>query len=105
MPEFFSCPYFGDAVECTDERYAHILKGHSDLVLGYWDRVSETFAFPSQVYQSNQSPNGTVFVRWYDDLKKNITAVAISDDTGRHWLVTAYMTRKTPKGEVLWSQN
>ena len=102
MPEFFPCPHFADTVECTDERYAHILEGHSDLVLRYWERVSETLAYPNRVFRSDQDPNGTVFIRWYDDLEKNILAVVISDANGRHWLITAYMTRKMPKGEVLW---
>ena len=102
MSEFFPCPYFGDNVECTDERYAHILEGHSDLVLRYWERVAETLAYPNRVFRSDQDPNGRVFIRWYHDLEKNILAVVIRDADGRYWLINAYMTRKMPKGEVLW---
>ena len=102
MPEFFPCPYLGVTVECTDERYAHILQGHSDLVLTYWERVSEALAYPDRVFRSDQDPNGMVFIGWYDDLEKNILTVVIGDANGRYWLITAYMTRKMPKGEVLW---
>ena len=32
-----------------------------------------------QVFRSDQDPNGMVFIRWYDDLEKNILTVVISD--------------------------
>ena len=89
----------------TDERYAHVLLGHADLALAYWARVSETLADPDQVYRSSINVNSRLFSRWYDDLRKNIIVVAISDPGGRHWLATAYMTRKFPKDEVLWARN
>lgn len=105
MPEYYPCSYLGDLVEVTDERYAHILKGHTDLVLRYWAKVPETLAHPNQVFRSDKDPDGTVFIKWYDDLQKNILVVVIRDANGRLWLVTAYMTRKIPKGEVLWAQS
>ena len=105
MPEYHPCPYFGGDVEVTDERYAHVLAHHSDLVLRYWGRIPETLAFPDRVFRSGQDPDGTVFIRWYDDLEKNVLVAVISDASGRNWLITAYMTRKTPKGEVLWAQD
>ena len=105
MPEYFPCPYLGDVVEVTDERYAHVLAGHTDLVLAYWSRVPETLAHPDLVFRSDKDPDGMVFIRWYDDLEKNVLVVVIRDGNGRLWLVTAYMTRNVPKGEVLWAQN
>ena len=87
------------------ERYAHIIEGHPDLALKYWERVAETIACPNCVLRSNYDHNGRVFIRWYDDLNKNIIAVVIDDTNGRYWLITGYMTGKTPQGEVLWAQN
>lgn len=75
------------------------------MVLRYWERVAETLAYPNRVFRSDQDLNGRVFIRWYDDLEKNILAVVISDANGRYWLITAYMTRRMPKGEVLWVQS
>ena len=103
-PEFFQCPYLGGAVECTDERYAHVLAGHSDLALYYWERVAETLADPGHVIRSNTWENGTLFLRYYDDLEKLVVAVVISDP-GRDWLITAYITGNTPRGEILWERN
>ena len=105
MPEFYRCPFLGGLVEVTDERYAHVLDGHADLAVGRWERVAATLETPDLVIRSSQRNNGTVFAKWYDDLRKNILAVVISDANGRHWLVTAYMTRKTPNGTVLWAKN
>ena len=104
MPEFFPCHYFGDVVECTDERYSHVLAGHSDLALYHWERVAEALVGPDRVLRSNTWENGTLFLRHYDDLNKMVVAVVITDP-GRRWLITAYITGNRPRGEILWERN
>ena len=104
MPEIFPCPYFGGDVEVTDERYSHVLSGHSDLALYHWERVAETLASPDRVLRSNTWENGTLFLRRYDDLNKMVVAVVIADP-GRYWLITAYMTGNMPRGEIIWERN
>ena len=105
MPEFFVCPYLGSAIECTAERRAHILEKHPDLASQNWDRVAETFAYPDMVYHSNRDGRGRGFAKWYDDLQKSTIDIAINEKDGRNWLITAYLSRKTPKGEILWARN
>ena len=49
MPEYHPCPYLGGAtVEITDERYEHVLFGHSDFAPAYWERVAETLLDPDR---------------------------------------------------------
>ena len=48
--------------------------------------------------------------RWYDDIEKNddidknVVTVVRTDINGRHWLVTAYMTRNVARGVSLWEK-
>ncbi len=104
MPEYHPCPYLGAAVEITDERYAHVLKGHPELAPVYWERVAETLAAPNRVLRNDTTNSGTLFLRWYDDLDKMVVAVVITDPN-RHWLITAYITGNMPRGEILWQQD
>ena len=105
MPEFFPCPYFGGAVvEVTDERYAHVVSNHYDFASAHWERAGETLGDPDQVVMRKQDNGAVMFYRWYDDLDKNVVAVVRSDANGRHWLVTAYMTRNQARGELLWAK-
>ena len=104
MPEYHPCPYLGGEVEVTDERYAHVLKGHSELARYHWGHVTETLAYPDRVLRSNTADNGTLFLRQYDDLDKMIVAVVITDP-GRNWLITGYITGDMPRGEILWERD
>ena len=104
MPEFFPCPYFGATVECTDERYAHVVNGHSDFALAYWERVAETLLDPDQVRASKRDSGAMLFFRWYPDVSKYVIVVVNIDTAVRHWLMTAFFVKK-PEGELLWVKN
>ena len=104
MPEYHPCPYLRGDVEITDERYEHVLKGHSELALYHWERLSETLGQPDMVLRSNSDDTATLFLRWYDDLDKMIVAVVISEPE-RNWLITGYITGDMPKGEILWERD
>ena len=83
MPEFFPCPYFGATVECTDERYAHVVDSHADFALAYWERVAETLLDPDQVIRLANRDSGarSCFIRWYPDVSKYVIVV-VNIDTG-----------------------
>ena len=100
--DYFPCPYFGTDVECTDERSAHVAERHGELASSYWNRVAKAIHEPDQVWSSSHPGNAILFFRWYDDMAKYVLAVVNSDETGRNWLVTAYVTRTIRGGELLW---
>lgn len=101
MPEFFACSYLNGAVECTDERYAHVLNGHDDFAPAYWGRVAETLLDPDQVRFSKRDVEVILFFRWYSDVGRHVTVVVNIGDGVRQWVMTAYFTRR-PEGELLW---
>jgi hypothetical protein len=105
MPDYFPCPYLNSAVELTDERYTHIEKAHSSLVSEHRSRIAEALFAPDRVLFRSVPHETTVFVRWYDDIGKYMTAIVVRDPGGRNWLITAHISRGHPRGEITWEPN
>jgi hypothetical protein len=104
----FPCPYLHGEVELTDEREQHIAAHHPDLLPQHRWRIGEALADPDEVRQDSDYPNTRIFFRWYDDLRdgKYVVVAVVSPqppDT-RHWIVTAFMARKPPKGDLEWKR-
>jgi hypothetical protein len=101
-----SCPYLGATVELTEERAGHIAENHPDLVL-HWDLVAETLRDPHEIRASRRFGNARMFSRWYDEAKggKHVVVVVVSEVSGRHWVVTAYIARRLAGGTAEWTRN
>jgi hypothetical protein len=49
-----------------------------------------------------------LFSRWFSDVKGGehvVVVVVSSGEDGRHWIITAYITRKLAEGEVEWARS
>jgi hypothetical protein len=102
----FSCPHLEGQVELTEERERHIAERHPDLLPEYRKHVVETVAAPDQVRRSVRFGNARLFSRWYTDVKKGkYVVVSEPDMANRHWVITAYLTRKLVEGEVEWTRS
>jgi hypothetical protein len=64
---------------------------------------------PDQVRRSRRFANARLFSKWYDESLsgKHVVVVVVSDaePRKRHWVVTAYLIRKIPEGDVEWKRN
>jgi hypothetical protein len=102
----FPCPYLKGDVELTEEREHHIAERHPDLLPEYRNQMIETLAQPDHVRRSERFGNARLFSRWYTDVKrgKHVVVVVVSepDAMSRHWIITAYLTRRLVEGEVEW---
>jgi len=105
----FRCPYLKGEVELTEERERHIAERHPDLLPEHRERVAETLAAPDQVRRSVRFGSAKLFSRWYTDVQrsKHVVVVVVSElrATERHWIITAYLTRRLAEGEVEWRRN
>ncbi len=107
MPDIPS-PHLGVDVELTDEREAHIQLRHADLLPRHRGLLLQTIADPDIVHSTPRFGDARVFTRWFPDLfgGKHIVAVVLADaHSGRHWLVTAYISRKLVRGEAEWQRS
>ena len=102
----FPCPYLQSVVELTDERLAHIVCSHPDLLPDYLAQVEQTLADPDQVRRSVRMSAARLFCRWFDNVRqgKYIVIVVVSEalPVERHWVITAYITRRLANGVIEW---
>ena len=106
----FPCRYLAGRVELTDERLAHIRAGHPELVHTTRDRIERTLDDPDEIRRDSRFPGTRLFSRWFDDLLggKIVVVAVVTDDvqaeSPRHWVVTAYVTRRITRGIIEWSR-
>jgi len=103
------CPYLKGDVELTIERERHIAERHPDLLPDHYDLMAATLAAPDLVRRSPRLGNARLFSRRFDHIRagKYLVVVVVSDAAPerRHWIVTAYFTRRLAEGEVEWQRN
>lgn len=106
MPQRFPCPFLGTDVELTDEREAHIRQKHSDVLGEGFDLIAQTLAAPDLIRGDAAAPNTLKFSRWYhvDSRGRNAVVIVVSDQgpPRRDWIVTAFVARRVPEGNVIW---
>lgn len=106
---FFSCPYLDNDVELTAEREHHIILRHPDLLPMYQQCIPDTLVLPDEVRRSSRIGNARLFSRWFEWLRggKYVVVVVVSDPVPieRHWIITAYMTKRLAKGgDIEWKR-
>ena len=104
----FPCPYLNADVELTDERDRHIANRHPDLLPEHHDRVADALADPDAILRDADYPSTRLFCRWFEDLigGENVVVAVVSEPSPsvRHWIVTAYISRKLPNGDLEWKR-
>jgi hypothetical protein len=107
------CPYLETDVELSEERQQHILASHPELGGDPLRLIAQTLLDPDEVRVDRRFPRSRLFSRWFDDLLKGkILVVAVVTDepdtsagsASRHWVVTAYPTRRVTQGVVQWAR-
>src|SRR5262245_62390447 len=103
------CPWLGAEVELTREREDHIQERHPDLLPAHRDKLAEVVADPDIVRRSARVDSARLFSRWYTDLRhgRHVVVVVLSErgDPHRHWIVTAYTTRRLAAREIEWHRS
>ncbi len=105
----FLCPYLQAEVDLSDEREAHIREHHQDLLPENRVCILKAIADPDEVLRSRRDPAARLFVRWFDDLLggNHVVVVIVTDRVPRrrHWIVTAYASRRSVEGVCEWSRS
>ena len=108
MATWLPCPYLSGVVELTDEREWHIATNHPDLLPEHRDRLAETLTDPDQIRVSEPLAGTRMFSRWFPSVRggKHVVLIVVSDPIGirRHWIITAYLTRKLTGGITEWTR-
>lgn len=103
------CPHLNAPVELSEDREQHIAQRHPELLPQHRDLVVGAIQAPDQVRASSRFAAAQLFSRWYTDLRggKHVVVVVISEDSPRirHWIVTAYLTRRLSEGSIAWTRD
>ncbi|MCK5524626.1 MAG: hypothetical protein KAI83_15990 [Thiomargarita sp.] len=106
--KLFLCPYLQGEVILTDEREQHITERHPDLLPQYKQCLVETLLKPLHIRCSRRANNALLFSRWFDDIGPgNYVVVSVIKDNAPRihpWIITAYLSKRLPKGDIVWQQ-
>ena len=100
MKTVYFCLKLAQNIELQIERLDHILDRHPELC-SLLTELSLTIQNPELVLLKETGE--LLFIRWFKDVLngKFMTVVVIKSDTiNRWWVVTAFVTRKLPHGEL-----
>ena len=94
--------YEGRSIRLTDERWRHI-EEHPEM-MGLRRAVAETLSEPEAVVQSASDPLARLYYRFYHRTMVGGThlCVVVKVRQNDAFVVTAYLTDRVKKGNVLW---
>ena len=94
--------YLGLRIRLTDERFAHILD-HPEMV-DMEGRIAETLSSPEQVVESLSDAEARLYYRFYVGTRvgDKYLCVVVKVQSADAFIVTAYLTDKVKKGNLLW---
>lgn len=99
----FFLDYNGTKIRLTDERLSHILE-HPELV-DMVESLEEILKGPEHVIISLTDPYAKLYYKYYDNTivgEKYFCVVIKEPDDGDAFLLTAYLTDKIKKGDIIW---
>lgn len=100
MNKEYFCSQLGHSVELSKERLVHIFERHPELQ-DFADELELTINNPEFILK--KVTGELLLIRWFRHVinGKFITAVVVNNESfERKWVVTAFITRKSPKGEL-----
>ncbi len=94
--------YEGRGIRLTDERLTHILE-HPEMA-GIESRLAETLGRPESVIRSASDDEARLYYRLYTDtpVGEKLLCVVVKAKEDDAFVLTAYLTDKLKRGEVLW---
>lgn len=107
---WFECPYLGYLVELTKERREYIAERHPGIVPEYEVQLKETIAAPDSIYKNRYDQQALIFSKWFDSIETGrylVTVIVTSkhQNQDRAWIIIVYTSKKTLKGELIWTIN
>lgn len=95
--------YQNKSIRITDERMTHIMN-HPEMA-GMKREIIETLKAPERVIRSISDEEAYLYYRHYDTtpVGEKYLCVVVKTGSGGSFLLTAYLTDKMKKGEIIWN--
>ena len=96
---------WGNSLRLTDERVNHILE-HPEMI-NEMDKITDTLTAPDYVIQSKSDNNVILFNKFYimKQFGGKFLCVVVKYLENDAFIVTSYISKNLPKGDILWQKN
>ena len=88
-------------ISISNEHWKHISEIKHPEVSGLEDEIKQTLIIPIEIKRRNSDRN---IYLYYSKYKSKFLCVVIRHLNGNGFVITAYITSKIKKGEILWKQ-
>ncbi|MFN0145918.1 MAG: hypothetical protein ACKVT1_05360 [Dehalococcoidia bacterium] len=112
MPSFLECPFLGGLVEFNDERREHIESVHPREARDVFDELASVVCDPDVVFETPRQGEHALARAQENHASHFVVAIVVTEDVrsservhARHWVVTAYISRRLPRWRILWRRS
>jgi hypothetical protein len=91
---------FGRLIRLTDERWQHIIERHPE-VEGYLAKIQSTIRYPDIIVKNQYNKNERYYHKYFKSLKNHFIIIV---EYEKNFIITAFISRKIKKGEILWKK-
>ena len=96
---------WGNSLRLTDERINHILE-HPEMI-DEMDKITDTLIDPDYVIQSKSDNDVILFNKFYimKQFGGKFLCVVVKYLENDAFIITSYIAKNLPKGDILWQKN
>ena len=92
---------FGQLIRLTEERWQHIIERHPE-VEGHLAKIQSTIQNPDIIVKNQYNKNERYYHRYFKSLTNYLVIVI---EYKKNFIITAFISRKVKRGEILWSKD
>ena len=94
--------FLNELVELTEERFEKIKRSHPEVVLDLISELEETIIIPDFVILKFEQYKFVKKINYRGKIKWLAVIVNYDKSINRYWIVTAYVSRLSIKGEIIY---
>src|SRR3990167_3534835 len=91
---------FGQIIRLTEERWHHIVERHPEIE-GQMAKIQSTIQNPDLIVKNRYNKKERYYHRYFKSLKNYLIVIV---EYEKNFIITAFISRKIKKGEVLWKK-
>ena len=91
---------FGQFIRLTEERWQHIIDRHPEIKK-HLSKIQSTIQNPDIIVKNRYHQSERYYHKYFERLQNHLIVVI---EYKKNFIITAFISRKIKKGEVLWKK-
>ena|SRR3990167_6022710 len=91
---------FGHVIRLTDERWQHIIERHPEIS-GHLSKIKSAIQDPEIIVKNRYNQSERYYHQYFKSLKDYLIVII---EYEKNFVITAFISRKIKKGEILWKK-